>query len=223
MAGRQLLKEGFMRSLGLIVAGALFATPVLARPITYPGGSMAMTENADEYWTNEVMYTPSARYSVGVRSEYAGEDNRQYQGLSANFLAYRHNAQDGQANVYLLTSAGIASNDKASLRHKTGGAGLLGLEADWENRRFLILGQVKGFAAQGIDKTLTWRGRVGVAPYVGEFGDLHTWLMLQVDHEPESRDPVNASGVVRFFKGPVLIELGSSLKGDAFASAMFYF
>lgn len=212
-----------MRSLMLLAAGILLATPALARPITYPGGSMAMLEYADEYWTSEVMYTPSARYSVGVRSEYDGEDDRQYQGLSANFLAYRHNAEDGQANVYVLTSAGVASNDRASLRGKTGAAGLVGLEADWENRRFLVLGQVKGFAAEGIDKTLTWRGRVGVAPYVGEFGDLHTWLMLQVDHEPESRHPVNVSGVVRFFKGPVLIEVGSSLKGDGFASAMFYF
>jgi hypothetical protein len=212
-----------MRSLTVLVACAMLATPALARPITYPGGSMAMLEYADEYWTNEVMYTPSARYSVGVRSEFDGEDNRQYQGLSANFLAYRHNAEDGQANVYVLTSAGVAGNDRASLRHKTGAAGLLGLEADWENRRFLVLGQVKGFAAEGIDKTLTWRGRVGVAPYVGEFGDLHTWLMLQVDHEPESRHPTNVSGVVRFFKGPVLFEVGASLKGDGFASAMFYF
>ena len=212
-----------MRSLTLLLAGVMLATPAFARPITYPGGSMAMLEHADEYWTSEVMYTPSARYSLGLRSEYDGEDNRQFQGISANILAYRHNARDGQTNVYLLTSAGVASSDRASLHGKTGAAGVLGLEADWENRRFLVLGQVKGFAAEGIDKTLTWRGRVGVAPYVGEYGDLHTWLMLQVDHEPESSRPVNVSGIVRFFKGPVLFEIGSSFKGDAFASAMFYF
>jgi hypothetical protein len=212
-----------MRSLTLILAGLVLATPALARPITYPGGSMAMLEYANESWTNEVMYTPSAKYSLGLRSEFDGEFDQQFQGVSLNYLAYRKNSADGQANVYLLTSAGVASKDRASIGRGTSAGVGGGLEADWENRRFLVLGQVKGFAANGIDKSIGWRGRVGVAPYVAEYGDLHTWMMLQVDHKPDSKDPVLVTGLVRFFKGPVLVEIGASQKGDAFASAMFYF
>jgi hypothetical protein len=212
-----------MRSLIPFVASLALAAPAMARPITYPGGSMVMAEHADEFWSNEVMYTPSAKYSVGLRSEYDGEDDTQFQGLSLNVLAYRHNGEDSQGNIYLLSSAGLASADRASIGRKTGAAASAGVEADWENRRFFVLGQVRGFAAEGIDRSLTYRGRVGVAPYIGEFGDLHTWLMLQVDHEPEAKAPVTVTPLIRVFKGPVLVEFGSSLKGDAFASLMFYF
>lgn len=212
-----------MRSLIPFVAGLLLATPAFARPITYPGGSMAMFEYANESWSGEAMYTVTPKYSVAVRSDYDREFNWQFQGVGANYLAYRNNAQDGQANVYLMGSAGVMSEDRAAFGKHPKAAVMTGWEADWENRRFLVLGQVRGFAADGGDKTLSWRGRVGVAPYVGEYGDLHTWLMLQVDHKPESKDPVLVTGLVRFFKGPVLIEMGGSPKGDAFASAMFYF
>ena len=169
------------------------------------------------------MYTVTPKYSVAVRSDVDAEFNWQFQGLGVNYLAYRNNAHDGQTNVYLMGSAGVMSEDRAAFGRNAKPAVMTGVEADWENRRFLVLGQVKGFAADGGDKTLTWRGRVGVAPYVGEYGDLHTWLMLQVDNKPESKDPLLVSGVVRFFKGPVLVEIGASQRGDGFASAMFYF
>jgi len=212
-----------MRGLVPLVAALALATPALARPITYPGGSMAMFEYANESWSNEVMYTVTPKYSVAVRSDYDREFNWQFQGVGANYLAYRNNAADAQGNVYLMGSVGVMSEDRAAFGKDPKAAVMTGVEADWENRRFLVLGQVKGFAADGGDKTLSWRGRVGVAPYVGEFGDLHTWLMLQVDNKPESKDPLLVSGVVRLFKGPVLVEFGASQKGDAFASAMFYF
>jgi hypothetical protein len=212
-----------MRSLMPLVAALSLATPVLARPITYPGGGMAMFEHANESSSNEVMYTVSPKHSLALRSDYDQEFNWQFQGAGANYLAWRHNAEDGQANVYLMGSVGVMSEDRAAFGKDAKAAAMTMVEADWENRRFFVLGQVKAFAADGGDRSLAWRGRVGVAPYVGEYGDLHTWLMLQVDHKPESKDPVLATALVRFFKGPVLVEVGASQKGDAFASAMFYF
>ena len=53
--------------------------------------------------------------------------------------------------------------------------------------------------------------RVGVAPYVAGYGNLHTWLMLQVTHTPEFEgDEVIATPLVRFFKGANLAEFGVS-------------
>lgn len=212
-----------MRSLIPFVASVLLATPAVARPITYPGGSMAMFEYAYGSWSNEAMYTVTPTYSVAVRSDYDREFNWQFQGLGVNYLAYRNNAAEGQTNVYLMGSAGVMSEDRAAFGKDPKAAVMGGVEADWENRRFLVLGQVKGFAADGGRKALNWRGRVGVAPYIGEYGDLHTWLMLQVDNRPTYKDPVLVTGLVRFFKGPVLVEIGASQRGDAFATAMFYF
>lgn len=212
-----------MRSLFLGLAALALATPALARPITYPGGGMGMLEYADESWTAEAFYTPRRWASVGVHSEFDGEDDRQFQGVMASILAHRTNAADAQGNVYVTGVVGAASQDRASLGRDTGAAASALVEADWENRRLFVLGQARGFAADGIDRTMSYRGRVGVAPYVAEYGDLHTWLMLQVDHKPEADEPVTVTPLVRLFKGPVLIEAGASLKGDGFANLMIYF
>jgi hypothetical protein len=53
--------------------------------------------------------------------------------------------------------------------------------------------------------------RVGYAPYEGDSGDLHTWLMLEIDHRPEDDDPITATPLVRLFKGPLLLEMGYNL------------
>jgi hypothetical protein len=53
--------------------------------------------------------------------------------------------------------------------------------------------------------------RAGFAPYEGDSGELHTWLMLEIDHRPEDQDAVTATPLVRFFKGPMLVELGYNL------------
>ena len=53
--------------------------------------------------------------------------------------------------------------------------------------------------------------QIGVAPYIGEYGDLHTWLMLEIDHRPSDPDSITATPLVRFFKGPLLVEAGYNL------------
>ena len=56
--------------------------------------------------------------------------------------------------------------------------------------------------------------RVGIAPYIGDYGDLHTWLMLQVDHVPESDEQITVTPLVRLFKDVHLLEAGMSNQGD---------
>ena len=53
--------------------------------------------------------------------------------------------------------------------------------------------------------------RVGYAPYEGDTGDLHTWLMIEVDHRPENDEPVGVTPLVRFFKDAALFEIGWSV------------
>ena len=70
-----------------------------------------------------------------------------------------------------------------------------------------------GYAGD-IDKSYWQQARVGVAPYIGDYGDVHTWLMLQVEHAPSDRYPVTITPLVRLFQGTKMLEAGVSTRGD---------
>ena len=53
--------------------------------------------------------------------------------------------------------------------------------------------------------------RLGWAPYEGDTNDLHTWLMLEVDQRSGLDDSLSVAPLLRFFKGPALLELGFNL------------
>jgi hypothetical protein len=216
-----------MRSYGfaaLAAAGAALAPTVSdARPVTYPGGWMEMVEHRDESTMLETMLTVTPRLAIGWHDEWDVESDWQFHGPMIAGLAKRWNMPDAQANIFWMAGAGVAFDDAESAGGDSAPAAYVGVEADWENRRFYTLYQARAFWADGIDSTFSQRARVGVAPYIAEAGELHTWAILQVDYEPEEENQVSVSPVVRFFKDTTLVEAGVSLDGDAFASVMFYF
>ena len=194
-----------------------------ARPVTYPGGNMAMLEYRDETSMAETMRTVTPKLAIGWHDEWDDESDWQFHGPMLAGLAKRWNNPDSQGNIFWMTGAGVAFDDVASSGGAAKPAAYAGVEADWENRRFYTQYQARGFWAEDIDKTFAQRARIGVAPYVAEAGALHTWAILQVDYEPEDDHPVSVTPVIRLFRGTLLAEAGVSLNGDGFASFMFYF
>ncbi|MGE3250548.1 MAG: hypothetical protein AB7L26_09985 [Hyphomonadaceae bacterium] len=207
-----------------VAAGAALApTNSVARPVTYPGGSMGMFEHRDENTMAETMLTLTPTLAIGWHDEWDGEGDWQFHGPMIAGLAKRWNMPGAQANIFWMAGAGVAFDDVASAGGDSAPAGYIGVEADWENRRFYTLYQARGFWAEDIDSTFSQRLRFGIAPYVAEAGALHTWAILQIDHEPEEDDPISVTPLVRFFQNTTLVEAGVSLDGDAFASVMIYF
>ena len=49
--------------------------------------------------------------------------------------------------------------------------------------------------------------QLGVAPYLGEYGDLHTWLMLK-SKKDSHLEGWSTYPVLKFFKGNLLLEVG---------------
>ena len=47
-----------------------------------------------------------------------------------------------------------------------------------------------------------------MAPYLAEYGYLHTWIMLQANHMPGSRKNMTFTPMLRVFKGDYLAEFG---------------
>jgi hypothetical protein len=70
---------------------------------------------------------------------------------------------------------------------------------------------------------MDWRLRAGVAPVVVPAGGLQPWLIAQLDHDPDAKDPLTPRAVLRLFSGPVLFEAGLSDRGDGNAVLWFYF
>lgn len=184
-----------------------------ARPVSYEGGTTLITEHDRDMSAIWAHYTPHHRYSVGYRGEWHREDDHVFHGAQLTWLANRWFGEDYQANIYLSGAAGIAYGVNGNPAG-TGAAGSLGLMADWETRRWFVSYMARGFAGDTVGETAMQAARVGVAPYVANYGALHTWLMVQVEHSPEAENPVGVTPLVRFFQGPLLAEFGWSVTDD---------
>ena len=187
---------------------SLFTSPVFARPVSYPGGWTFMTMNDVDNNSTHIHYSPSAKYSVGWRHEYlrGPEANADY--VQLNNLLKRWNMPAAQANLYLKSGAGIAYNND-----NTDPAAFTGLAFDAENRRYFTSYENRFFWADETDKFVKHTARVGITPYIGDYGDVHTWLMLQADYDAGKDDSFSATPLVRLFKGADLLEAGYNLDG----------
>ena len=90
-------------------------------------------------------------------------------------------------------------------------AGQAGVMADWETRRWFVGYRAAARDYGALDASAFHAAKVGVAPYLGDTGDLHTWLMVEVDQRPDAPEAVGVTPMVRFFKGETLLELGWSV------------
>lgn len=201
------------------VALALATLPAQARPVSYPGGWTAMQMHDADATTLHLHYSPTVNYSVGYKAEYWRDGDWQFHGLQLNNLLKRWNMPGAQANAYLKTGLGAAlkGDDQTA-------AGFAGLAADWETRRYFTSYENRYTEAGGaVEGFFMQKARLGIAPYIGDYGVLHTWLMLQVVHMPERDDPVTVTPMVRLFKDVYMAEFGISHRGDVMANMVIRF
>ena len=191
-----------------------------ARPVSYPGGYTVMTKNSVDTNSMHLHYSPTARYSIGYRGEYWRGDQYYLHSLAANYLLHRNNMPESQANMYLKSGLGIAYSDYEDFDSEYQPLAYGGLATDWEDRRFFVSHEFRLLYADQIDKSFHQTGRIGLAPYVGEYGDLHTWIMLEVGHHPGSEDSYSITPLIRFFKDVYLLEVGVSVDGDVMVNGI---
>jgi hypothetical protein len=193
----------------LAISGAL-SHGVQARPVSYTGGWTIIGESDRQSSSALVHYTPSPNISLGLKTEVNRDSDFMIYSVHPTLLARRWLGADYQGNLYFHGGIGVASG----INNRPGSDQMAiygGVMADWETRslfagyrnRYLEAGD---FASQFMQAL-----RVGFAPYKGDSGDLHTWLMLEIDHRPSDPDSVTATPLLRFFKGPLLVEVGYNL------------
>ncbi len=197
----------------------LVVNPASAHPVSFEGGTMFMSSYSKDWIESDLNYTFSPTSSFGV-SQYRiteEDDSRDY--LIPKFSKrFRKNSLDYQANLYLSAGLGarIDPND-------TSLSELLGIQADYETRRIYTLGLAESiFDGDGEPRT-HYQYRFGVAPYKGDFQDLSTWLIAQVDYRPYKTEELSVMPVVRFFYSNLLFEVGADFNGDLSTTLMVSF
>ncbi len=190
----------------VLLLSTVSALPALARPVSYPGGWTLMVRNDIIANSTLVHYSPTAKHSVGWRHEYLREPSAHVNSVQLNNLLKRWNKTAEQANIYLKSGVGIALENG-----DVNPAIFTGIAADWETRRHFISYENRFFWADDTDQFIRHEARMGIAPYIGDHGDFHTWLMLQANYNASDQDNFSATPLVRFLKDATLVELGYNL------------
>jgi hypothetical protein len=180
-----------------------------AKPLSYVGGTMVMQENDETGHTLSMDYTVTPHYAIGLyaKRELNERNGKDFTtaGPQINTLIKRWNMPDGQGNIFNMTGAGISyegSDNQFSV--------WTGFLVDYETRRIFLSYEPRFMYAGDISKSFWERARIGVAPYLGNYDGLNTWLMLQVDHHPTKDDTFVITPLVRFFYKTTLVEAGYS-------------
>lgn len=199
-----------MRSprLAILAAALLFAEAAYARPVSYPGGWTLMQRNNGNRSAIHAHYSPTAFDSIGVYIEKNWDEDVIFTGLQYNRLVKRFNGPSSQANIYAKAGIGQADpfgSDGAEL------AGFVEFAADWETRRWFTEYRLRAADFAG-NESVHHSARLGVAPYIGDYGDLHTWFMVDVQNHPDGEKPITTTPLIRLFKGVQMIELGYTVE-----------
>ena len=194
----------------LLLIFAVGSAAVSARPVSYVGGWTFIEESNRQSTAALIHYTPSPSWSLGLRNEWVRDANYAITSLQPTYLLKRLFGQEYQANVYLQGGLGLASGTSGNPLSSTTAA-TAGVIADWETRRFFLGYNARYVDAGHFGDNAMQLFRMGWAPYEGDTQDLHTWLMLEIDHRPESADSVSVTPLLRFFRGPALLEVGFNI------------
>ena len=175
-----------------------------SRPISYSGGSTLMLQSEKQRDTLYYHYSPTYKFSVGIQAVKDKYFNKNYSYLRFTYLLNRKNTPHSQRNLYL--QSGISSNGFDNHFY--------GMHGDWETRRWFSGFGYKKTESQKLNFVERYL-QIGVAPYVGEYGDLHTWIMLKSKNNSITGN-WETYPVLKFFKGNALLEFGynNSLNWD---------
>ena len=166
-------------------------------------------------------YSFTAQTSLGYKFEYWRKNQFSLNLVQMNNLIKRWNKPDSQANFYLKSGLGNAYSDKGRFNSKKSIAGFTGVSADWENQRYFIQYNNRFTYAGEIDKFYTQYLHFGITPYIGNYGDIHTWIMMKIDHTPKYKKNFTFTPHLRFFKNVHLLELGADLSGKVMFNYVF--
>lgn len=192
------------------------ANAAQARPVSYPGGWTLMIRNNADQNSLHAHYTLDKDHSLGLRVRNDRNADALFIGPQAVRLIKRWNKPDSQANIYGRAAIGLVTDISdsplimdAPMPSRQDDIGtFIGVSADWETRRYFTAARFEHWDQGRFGSRSFYHTRLGIAPYVAGTGALHTWIMAEGHYSPEEDKELGATALLRFFKGPSLLELG---------------
>ena len=174
----------------------MMPTALNARPVSYTGGSTFMLFADDMKNSTYYHYSPSYKYSLGIELVDDRKQDENYAYFRYTHLLDRKNTRHSQRNFYFQSGVSSQGLD----------GHFYGLHGDWETRRLFAGFGVKRVNTDSQDYTEQFL-QFGFAPYLGNYGDLHSWLMVKTKRTSLT-DGWHTYPVIKFFKGDYLFEMG---------------
>ncbi|TDP52449.1 hypothetical protein C8D79_2213 [Bacteriovorax stolpii] len=193
-----------------------------AHPVAYAGSTSIMTWNSKEMSDWMLTHSYTSKFSLAAR--YLRMDTRDGERTfympQVNYLLKRWNELDSQANIYLSLGHG-GEKVNSSFKNTTGAA----LEADWESRKYYVSFREDVLLSHKDSKRNIYQTKVraGFAPYLAEFNEMNAWFILQADKSNKMTDEYKLTPFIRLFYHNILLEFGSTMKGDSQFNFMVHF
>lgn len=200
---------------------SLLASPVLeAHPAAFGGATSVISENSPDANHLTVHYSFTPRVSLGAHlTRMLGHSKDEWMLTSqTGLLLHRWNQKDFQANLYAFGGLG-------GLRHqgKTDLVGRSGAQFDIEDRRYYFMTEYSNHLIRNREDRHDLKLRAGLAPYLADYEELNSWLIVQYEFQPQSHRKHELTPLLRFFYRNVLLEAGSSLQGKWLLNLMVHF
>lgn len=203
----------------LALTVVLLSQSIFAHPVPYKGAVGVMTWNQPFMSDNWLTYSFRPDMAVAARTmrmEMPGEEFR-YHGAQLDYLLYRKNASDYQANVYLYGGGGEVRVDG-----KPGSASMVGGEVDAESRKYFVMLKAEQMTPTVGSEFSHVEARVGIAPYEAEYNEVASWFMVQAQWHSSLTRHMAVTPLARFYYKSVLWETGVSTDGDWMLNFMFH-
>lgn len=210
----------FFKGLILLVS-MVYVNNSYAHTVSFKGAYALNLSNKEDMSMWGLNYSTTSKTSIGTtyyRFKNNSLENRYYF-LQGNVLLKRFNELKSQGNIYLSLGHGLKEGLSSNQ------ASLAALEADWESREYYIAAKSEVVFDHKNDRDNVYfnKLRFGFAPYLAEFEELNTWIILEAKHVTKMKEEFSLTPIVRLFYRNVLMEFGVSHKGMSEFNLMVHF
>lgn len=189
-----------------------------SHPVAYQDAWSLMSTNRDGMSDLYLGYSVTSRYSVGAHHMEMDMEGRKdsYSVLGANYLLKRWNEVGSQGNIYLGAGGGLHRDTQNSR-----GATYASVETDWESQKIYTSAQAMYFHANDEINFKYFKVRGGFAPYVGDYKEINTWIIWQVEQLQDQ--PWQLTQLLRLYYRNALVEIGYRYGGGYQFNYMVHF
>jgi len=186
---------------------------VAAHPVIFKNGKVFWVTQNPSFNDMRFGVSKTSNWLIGGRILEDRKSDETFALMNNNYLVKRWNNKNSQANIYLLSSVGLNTENSESMA-------TVGIHGDWENRQFMVMEMLEYYSYNNAWISNT---RLAYSPFKVDYSKTSAWFIAhyRVEYNNDSYSYMFFP-VIRLFKKNYLFELGSNGK-NSFLSFMTHF